>query len=161
MNNGRIILDENNINNNFFMRDKIPIISNTNYTNTLSSSLERNELSDTFFSQKNINNIQNNLRYGVYLKSNKKYVIDIQSEENIVNIMREYYLEYSNNLNTDINKQVHELNNLVLNNLVNTVYNELIAYLKYKHDIANMHIPIDKPKYSDKTNKTLEYKSWF
>jgi hypothetical protein len=143
------------------MRDKIPIISNTNYTNTLSSFLERNELSDTFFSQKNINNIQNNLRYGVYLKSDKKYVIDIQSEENIVNIMREYYLEYSKNLNTDINKQVHELNNLVLNNLVNSVYNELIAYLKYKHDITNMHIPIDKPKYSDKTNKSLEYKSWF
>jgi len=160
MNNGRIIFDENNNNNNF-MKDKIPVISNSNYTNTLTSSIERNFLSDNFFSQKNINNIQQNLKNGVYLKSNKKYLIDNQSDEKIVNIMRIYYLEYGKNLNTNIDEQVHELNNLVLNYLVNHVYNEVVAYFKYKHDITNMHIPIEKPQYSDKTNKTLEYKSWF
>ena len=40
-------------------------------------------------------------------------------------------------------------------------FNELIGYLNYKRDASNMYTLMEKPKYSDKTNKTLEYKSWF
>ena len=75
--------------------------------------------------------------------------------------MRSYFLEYSRNLNTNINEQIHFLNNLVLNYLINRAYNEAISYLKYKHDASNMYTLMDMPKYSDKTNKTLEYKAWF
>ena len=139
MNNGRINLSENNSNNNFFMIDKIPVISNTNYKNILSSDYEKSNLSNAFFSQKNINNIQNDLKYNIYIKSDKKYLIDEQPEEKIVSIMRYYYLEYSKNLNTNIENQINNINHLILTYLVNSVYSELISYLKYKEDISNMY----------------------
>ena len=75
--------------------------------------------------------------------------------------MRSYYLEYSRNLDNNVQKQIQYLNNLTLNYLINNAYNEAIAYLKYKKDASNMYTLMEKPKYSDKTNKTLEYKPWF
>ena len=42
------------------------------------------------------------LKQGVYQKSNGNLVIDDQSEEVIVSIMRNMYLEHSKNLNTNI-----------------------------------------------------------
>ena len=46
--------------------------------------------------------------------------------------MRAYFLQYSKNLDYDINGQVFDLNNMVLNYLINSAYNEAISYLKYK-----------------------------
>ena len=41
------------------------------------------------------------------------------------------------------------------------VFNEAVAYLKYKEDASTMHRPMQHPIYSNKTNKTLEQKAWF
>ena len=161
MNNGRINFNTENIDNKFNMMDKIPANSNTNFNNALTGIFDKTELSDKFFSRNNLNLIQNKLKEGVYLKSKNKLRIDDQPEEIIFTVMRSYFLEYSRNLNTNINEQIHFLNNLVLNYLINRAYNEAISYLKYKHDASNMYTLMDMPKYSDKTNKTLEYKAWF
>ena len=88
-------------------------------------------------------------------------MIDDQSEDKIFIVMRSYFLEYSRNLNTNINEQIHDLNTRVLNYMINNVFNELIGYLNYKRDASNMYTLMEKPKYSDNTNKTLEYKPWF
>lgn len=60
MNNGRIIFNTENINNKFNMMDKIAVDSNSNFSNSLTGIFERNELSDSFFSQKNIRHLQKN-----------------------------------------------------------------------------------------------------
>ena len=74
-----------------------------------------------------------------------------------------YFLMGSSYKNLDINisKQIEELNNHVLNYCITSVYNEAVAYLKYKEDASSMHKPMQHPIYSNKTNKTLEQKFGF
>jgi hypothetical protein len=75
--------------------------------------------------------------------------------------MRAMYLQHSKNLETNISQQIVELNDFVLNYCIVHVFNEAVAYLKYKEDASTMHRPIQHPIYSNKTNKTLEQKPWF
>jgi hypothetical protein len=118
-------------------------------------------LSDSYFSKKNIELIQNSIRKGVYDKSNQRILIDKQSEDQLVLVMRSMYLQYSKNLDTNIPKQIEELNSHVLNYCISSVYNEAVSYLKYKEDASSMHKPMQHPIYSNKTNKTLEQRFGF
>tara|TARA_X000001036_G_C20486908_1_gene728134 strand:- start:437 stop:931 length:495 start_codon:yes stop_codon:yes gene_type:complete len=159
--NGRVNILGPNVTTKFSMMDKIPVNTNTNYLNSLTGNFERSKLSDLFFSKQNIQNIQTLLINGVYEKSNSQIRIDKQPEDNIVIIMRSMYLQYSKNLDTELNTQVNELNNYVLNFCIPKVYSEAVAYLKYKQDASTMHMPMSAPIYSSKTNKTLEQKPFF
>jgi len=159
--NGRINISGPNIITKFSLMDKIPINPNSNYLNSLAGNLERSRLSDTFFSKQNIEAIQKGIIMGVYDRSNKEILVDKQEEEHVVTVMRSMYLQYSNNLETDIMVQVKELNKYVLAFCINNVYNEAVAYLKYKRDVSTMYTPLSAPIYSSKTNKTLEQKLFF
>ena len=161
MSNGKINIMGPNISAKFSMMDKIPINTNTNYQNVLTGNFERSKLSDAYFSRQNIQIIQNGIRKGVYDKSQSQILVDNQPEDQIVTVMRAMYLQYSKNLDSNIQIQVDELNNRVLNFCVNNVFNEAVAYLKYREDASTMHIPIMHPIYSNKTNKVLEQKPWF
>ena len=159
--NGKVDIMGPNISTKFSMMDKIPINTNTNYQNVLTGNFERSRLSDAFFSNANIQIIQNGIRKGVYDKSNQKILVDNQPQDIVVTIMRSIYLQNSKNLETNIPGQIQELNTLVLNYCVNNVYNEAVSYLIYKRDASIMHMPMSAPIYSSKTNKTLEQKPWF
>jgi cellulase/cellobiase CelA1 len=161
MSNGKINIMGPNTSTLFSMMDKIPINTNTNYQNVLAGNFIRSPLSDKYFSKQNIQLIQNRLRQGVYDKSQRRISVDEQPEDQIVTVMRSMYLQYSKNLDNNIQMQVDELNNLVLNFCINNVFNEAVAYLKYREDASTMHIPIQHPIYSNKTNKVLEQKPWF
>jgi hypothetical protein len=161
MSNGKVNIMGPNTSTLFSMMDKIPINTNTNYQNVLAGSLQRSELSDSYFSKQNIQYIQNGIRSGVYTKSQKRIAVDEQPEDQIVTVMRSMYLQYSKNLDSNIAYQINELNNLVLQFCINNVFNEAVAYLKYREDASTMHIPMTHPIYSNKTNKVLEQKPWF
>ena len=161
MSNGKINIMGPNISAKFSMMDKIPINTNTNYQNVLTGNFERSRLSDTYFSKQNIQIIQNGIRKGVYDKSQSRILVDNQPEDQIVTVMRAMYLQHSKNLETNISQQIVELNTLVLNYCIVSVFNEAVAYLNYKEDASTMHIPMQHPIYSNKTNKTLEQKAWF
>ena len=161
MSNGKINIMGPNISAKFSMMDKIPINTNTNYQNVLTGNLERSRLSDAYFSRQNIQIIQNSIRKGVYDKSQSKILVDNQPEDQIVTVMRAMYLQHSKNLEINIPRQIEELNNLVSNYCITSVFNEAVAYLKYKEDASTMHRPMQHPIYSNKTNKTLEQKAWF
>jgi hypothetical protein len=110
------------------MMDKIPINTNTNYQNVLAGNFIRSPLSDSYFSKQNIQNIQNGIKQGVYNKSQRRIAVDDQPEDQIVTVMRSMYLQYSKNLDTNIQEQVNNLNSRVLNFCVNNVFNEAVAY---------------------------------
>ena len=158
---GRVDINGPNIETKFSMIDKIPVNTNKNYLNSLTGNMERSRLSDTFFSLANIESIQHGIRKGVYDKSNQKILIDQQPEDQIVSVMRSMFYQHSKNLEDNIPQQIQELNNYVINFCVNAVFHEAVAYLKYKEDSSKMHMPMQGPIYSSKTNKTLEMKSWF
>lgn len=159
--NGKVNIMGPNTSTLFSMMDKIPINTNTNYQNVLAGNFQRSPLSDSYFSKQNIQYIQNGIRQGVYDKSQRRISVDQQPDDQIVMVMRSMYLQYSKNLDTNIETQVKDLNRLVLNFCVNNVFNEAVAYLKYREDASTMHIPIIHPIYSNKTNKVLEQKPWF
>ena len=159
--NGKVNILGPNVATKFSMMDKIPINTNTNYLNSLTGNFERSKLSNMFFSKQNIQNIQNLIIKGVYEKSNSQIIIDKQPTDNIVTVMRSMYLQYSKNLDIDLNSQINELNKYVLDFCIPKIYSEAIAYLKYKQDVSTMHMPMSAPIYSSKTNKTLELKQFF
>lgn len=159
--NGKIDILGPNISTKFSMMDKIPLNTQTSYLNSLTGNFERSRLSDAYFSQQNIQIIQNGIRKGVYDKSQQLILVDKQPTDQIVTVMRSIYLQHSKNLENNIPQQIEELNKLVLNYCIKNVYDEAIAYLKYKKDASTMHMPMTAPMYSNKTNKTLEQKPWF
>lgn len=162
--------------NNFKYNGRVDIINNqlspSDYNNSLytegnnPNAVFHNEalkgiqtesiLSRSFFSDRNIDIIQNNIRYTVYKESNKKHIIGRQSDIQLQIVMRSIYLQYSKNLNTDIREQIMELNSMVVNYCVPKILSEIQQYIGYKQDISKLPDPIDRSlNLSVKGTKTL------
>lgn len=159
--NGRINITSPSILAKFNMIDKIPVDQPTNYNNVLTGTFENSKLTEKYFSNENIENIQNKLKEGVYILSGNKLIIDKQPHDSIVVVMRSMFYLHSLNQFNNIDKQIEELNKHVLDYSIKHVYNEAIAYLKYKKDVSQMYNPMSHPIYSSTTRKPLELtKSW-
>ncbi len=117
---------------------------------------ESSTLSHVFFSRQNLNRIQDLIRYNVYIKSNKKHVIDRQSDVNLEIIMRSIYLQHSPNLPNKIKEQVDYLNGLVTDYCVEQIIPEVDQYLGYLSEIQYMPMPIELPRnLSSKGSRSL------
>jgi hypothetical protein len=168
--NGRINLyskqkttyDEPDISKLFSMYDKIPANQSTTLREPSLPQFDETTLSRTYFSDENIRIIQNGIRAGVYKKSNGQYTIGYQDYDAIKIIMRSIFLQHSVNLSTNITQQIEELNSMVLNYCISTVYLEAQGYLKYLHDASTLAVPIAHPILAcenDKRNHKLP--NWF
>ena len=165
------ILDENkneDISNKFRLMDKIPVKTVNTICSPEIGNVETSILSKAFFSNENINIIQNAIIKGVYDKTKK--IIDRQDTTQLVAVMRRIYMEGCRGEFIDVSVSrrnisdrdlIVSLNNRVINISVNSIKNELIAYLKYREDISTMAIPQDLPILLNTKSKTLELKPWF
>lgn len=114
-----------------------------------------NKLSGVFFSQTNIDALQNAIRYQVYLQTCKKHVIDRQSDTDLKVIMRAIYLEHAKH-GTDILTEIKRLNGLVLNFSVPRIVQEINMYMRYRQDISQLPTPMDRGEFvSSKGQKVL------
>jgi hypothetical protein len=118
-------------------------------------------LSQAFFSQQNIQILQNGIRAGVYQKSNGQYTIAPQDCDSLKIVMRSVYLQNAANQPNNITQQVAELNKIVLNYCIQQVYSEAQGYLKYIDDASTLVVPIAHPVMADNTDRELEFKTWF
>lgn len=100
-------------------------------------------LSDLYFSDFNINVLQDGIRYGVYVNSGEEYVIDRQSKNELLIVMQSIYSDHSTNKNDDIVGQVKSLNTLVLNFCVSRVVNEIDGFRKYSRDASSLPVPLE------------------
>lgn len=113
-------------------------------------------LSNLFFSRYNINRVQNELRYRVWLQSGKKYVIGRQSDIELEIVMRATYLQFSLNQNEKFEEQVNYLNKLVLDYCVPNVLSEVEQYLGYLDNVQKLPNPLPLPEnLSSSGTKTL------
>ena len=101
----------------------------------ISNIIVPNALSRTFFSNDNLERIQNQIINEVYKKSNKQ--ISRQSYQELQIIMKSIYLQYSRNLPTNIEEQVFTLNKYVVDYSVPTIINNILEYNKYIEDITS------------------------
>ena len=161
MNNGRVDIKTPNTSDLFQMYDKIPANQCVTFRNPTEGLWNDTTLSIAFFSQQNIQMLQNGIRAGVYKKSNGQYTIGPQDCDSLKIIMRSVYLQYAANQVNNISEQVTELNKIVLNYCVQQVYSEAQGYMKYINDASTLVVPIAHPVMADNTDRQLFLKSWF
>ena len=153
--NGRVIM-----NNTQNVKDMNMIEGNKPNNNFQVESLygiqETSKLNQLFFSKKNMDIIQNNIRYTVYNKTNKKHIIDKQSDIELQIIMRSMYLQHSPNLEYNYKEQLEYLNKLVVDWCVEKIIPQLEQYIGYLKEVEYMPMPIDLPvNLSSKGSRTL------
>ena len=161
--NGRVnIISEPSPDARFKMQERVAVKNKTTaYREALTGTWECNNLSQTFFSDANIQILQNGLRAGVYHLAEGKFSIPPQNIDNLKVIMRSTYMQYAEHKPTGIREQVEQLNKIVLDYCVPTVYKEAIGYLKYCQDQSSLVLPMDRPQPVDRQYKQLELKPFF
>lgn len=103
-------------------------------------------LNQAFFSKENIQLLQDMVRYNVWLKSGKKFVIGAQSTIELEIIARAIFLQNARNLPFKIKEQVEELNWMVVHEVIPRIISEIEQYNSYLERVENLYIPIDHPK---------------
>ena len=159
--NGRIDIKSPNTSTLFEMYDKIPANQCVTFRNPTEGLWTDTYLSQAFFSQQNIQILQNGIRAGVYQKSNGQYTIAPQDCDSLKIVMRSVYLQNAANQPNNITQQVAELNKIVLNYCIQQVYSEAQGYMKYIDDASTLVVPIAHPVMADNTDRELEFKTWF
>ena len=159
--NGRVDIKYPSTGNLFSMYDKIPAHQCTTFRNATEGLWNETTLSDLFFSQQNIQIIQNGIRAGVYKMSNGQYVIGPQDCDALKIIMRSIFLQYSANQPTNITEQIIALNQMVMNYCIEQVYGEAQGYVKYLDDASTLVVPIAPPVMAKNNDRELVLKPWF
>tara|TARA_R110002072_G_scaffold100929_2_gene222497 strand:- start:218 stop:697 length:480 start_codon:yes stop_codon:yes gene_type:complete len=139
--NGRVIFKQNN---QFLIADKSRNREEiTPYSNSMKGLWYNTVLSNTYFSSDNIKFVHDNIRHGVFKKTN--YIIDKQNIDSIKNIMRSIFLKFSKNNKEDLKNQIYDLDQIVIDLCVKEIIPSLESYLKYIEDISTIPEPIHHP----------------
>jgi len=153
--NGRVTLTDNNM-KDMKMIDKNNETMNTFQVEALYGIQETSKLNQLFFSKKNMDIIQNMIRYNVYVKSDNKYIIDRQSDIELEIVMRSIYLQHSPNRPDKIKEQIEYLNKLVADWCTEQIIPEVQQYYGYIKEIEYMPVPMDLPlNLSSKGSRSL------
>jgi len=161
VNNGRIDIKTPNTSTLFQMYDKIPANQCVTFRNPTEGLWDSTPLSQAFFSQQNIQMIQNGIRAGVYNRSNGQYTIGQQDCDSLKIIMRSVFLQQSANQPTHYQQQILQLNKIVLDYCIQQVYSEAQGYMKYIDDASTLVVPIAHPVMANNNDRQLELKPWF
>lgn len=124
-------------NNNYFEK----------YTKEIKSNY--NTLKEIFFSKENIDTIQKKLINEVKEKSEGKYIIGYQKNEHLIQIMKDIFKTYNNNIDEDIN----ELNNKVVVFCLPYIFNQIISHIKWQYDSNSPLIPLPLPETTSMAGK--------
>jgi hypothetical protein len=153
--NGRVTLTDNNM-KDMKMIDKNNETMNNFQVEALYGIQETSKLNQLFFSKKNMDIIQNMIRYNVYVKSDNKYIIDRQSDIELEIVMRSIYLQHSPNRPDKIKEQIEYLNKLVADWCTEQIIPEVQQYYGYIKEIEYMPVPMDLPlNLSSKGSRSL------
>jgi len=161
INNGRINIKTPNTSALFQMYDKIPANQCVTYRNATEGLWNQTSLSQVYFSQENIQIIQNGIRAGVYTQSNGQYLVGPQDCDSLKIIMRSVFLQHSANQPNNFQNQIRELNKIVLDYCIQQVYSEAQGYMKYINDVSTLVVPIAPPVMTSDNDRQLELKPWF
>lgn len=161
--NGRVNIEEpENPDARFQMFERVEVKNKaTEYRDALKGDFQETLLSKVFFSEGNVQIIQNGLRAGVYKKSGEReLVIPNQNIDVLKTIMRHMFLQYAVFDPENITQQVERLNQYVLDHTIPKVYSESIGYLRYLEDQSRLVVPLALPQQPDRVYKQLQLKPY-
>ena len=124
----------------FFENNNVINKKSTNMTGTMGET----ELSEMYFSQSNIDSLQNDIITGVFNVSNKK--ICKQSEEELLIIMRSIFIQHAKHLDYNFQEQINELNSRVLSYSIKNIHSSIKQYIGYIDSITKEQTVMDMPK---------------
>jgi len=154
--NGRINLFDNKTQTSKINNNDYRLYDNKNL-DTISRNYTGTCVSELFFSRENVDIIQQGLINYVYNKSNGKYKINKQSEQELNIIMRSIYFTNSKNLTYNIKQQLKELNREVIEWSADRIITNIQQYLDYKVNVSTLKMPMESPALtSSKGLKTIE-----
>jgi len=102
-------------------------------------------LNTTFFSQANVDLLQQKIYQQVSQMSGGKYKIDKQSDDDLKLIMRSYYLMFGRNNPLSVASDLEDLNARVIGYAAAKIYSEVDFYMFYRKDIEEFAPPIANP----------------
>lgn len=107
---------------------------------------EKTEASVAFFSERNFENLQRQIRYQVYQRS--QHVIDRQSNKNLALLMRGVYFQHAKNINQPdlVSGEIKVLNKIVIDQAVPQIINAINSHKQYLNDIDKPYTLMDRPK---------------
>lgn len=134
----------------------------------LTTNIEPDELALYFFSDKNINYINNQLVERIRKLSieilNKPLVIQHQKKHILLKIIRYFYLKktFTSKIvcNKTLNERVKLLNNIIIEYCVPKMFNGLISYLKYLNKVEenkniNLNLDVQFPENTRVSNRII------
>jgi hypothetical protein len=117
--------------------------------------VECNLLNQAFMSQENLDNLQDLIRYNVFVSSGKKHMIGRQDDRELQIIMRGIYLTYGKNLPYNIKEQIADLNNLVVQQASSQILSQIQQHLYYLFDANTQPIPLSLPENVNATGRKI------
>jgi hypothetical protein len=146
MNNGRIILDTKSKGQGtvpgFGFRTEV---GESEAQDAIRGNMLATPLNQAYFSPANVQIVQNKIRRDVYERSNGEFLIDPQSVDELMIVMRAMYYQYGKNQPDHIPEQIRELNQLVADWCVPKILAETSMHKTYLNDIQNLPVPMAHP----------------
>lgn len=102
-------------------------------------------LSRLFFSDKNVDIIQNAIRYKVWIDTAKNVVISRQSDSELLIVMRSIFVQHAQHRPDGITEQISTLNDKVVQEVTPGIISEATAHLVYLKDKFGGIQPIAPP----------------
>jgi len=158
--NGRVNLLDPNLNTATIYNDDEKLYNEKN-VNIINRNYSGTCLSELFFSNENVEILQQGIRNSVFNISEGQFKIGNQCERELKIIMRSYYLQYGKNLDYNILEQIKELNTMVIRWSVDEIIKNIKQYIEYKKSVSTLPLPMERAVLpSQKGTKTLEIKSF-
>lgn len=133
------------------------VMNRDNQETSVKGIVEETALSKYFFSEENIDAIQQTLRYRVYKRTNK--VIDKQSDRELYIVMRSVLLQHANFKvkSNELINEIHKLNSRVIDYCVGEVSSNVLQYQGYINDLQHLPIPLDRPGFDETGSRNRSY----
>jgi hypothetical protein len=129
-----------------------PLYQETNvdargYATILKGTIARSQLSDAFFSEKNVMILKKALAQTIEKSSGFKISPEAQSTTELILVMRSIYLSDARHLPENISGQIQDLNSAILREIVPKVISKIQLTLTYRRDKSHQPLPMDRPLY--------------
>lgn len=164
MNNGRVNLKSRDSDQmsqvpGFSYRTKV---GDSEGADAIRGNMSATPLNQAYFSRANVKIVQNQIRKDVYDRSKSKFLVDEQSVDELLIVMRAMYLQYGKNLPDNIPGQIAELNHLVADWCVPKILAECSMHKTYLNDLQNLPVPLAHPIMLTKTgSKSASFDRFF
>ena len=121
------------------------VVSSGEAEDAIRGNLQSTPLNRAYFSPANVQIVQNKIRREVYERSSGEYLIDEQSVDELLIVMRAMYLQYGRNMPDRIAEQISDLNQMVADWCVPKILAECSMHQTYLRDIQNLPVPMEHP----------------